>query len=189
MNVNIALSTLNDFIFCPYSIYLHNVYMETDEDIFKTIVQLSGTNAHKATDSKKGSSRSCDILSLPVCSNSLGLYGVIDLYRGNTATLIERKLRLNHIFRGQLYQLWGQYFCMLEMGYEVNAIAFYEISTNKMFPQQLPTQSERQEFINFLNKIRSYNPLSDNITINPNKCIHCIYCNLCDKTDLDNVYS
>lgn len=99
MNVNIALSTLNDFIFCPYSIYLHNVYMETDEDIFKTIVQMSGTNAHKATDSKKGSSRSCDILSLPVCSNSLGLYGVIDLYRGNTATLIERKLRLNHIFR------------------------------------------------------------------------------------------
>ena len=53
MNVNIALSTLNDFIFCPYSIYLHNVYMETDEDIFKTIVQLSVTNAHKATDSKK----------------------------------------------------------------------------------------------------------------------------------------
>lgn len=53
MNVNIALSTLNDFIFCPYSIYLHNVYMETDEDIFKTIVQLSGTNAHKATNSKK----------------------------------------------------------------------------------------------------------------------------------------
>ena len=104
--------------------------METDEDIFKTIVQLSGTNAHKATDSKKGSSRSCDILSLPVCSNSLGLYGVIDLYRGNTATLIERKLRLNHIFRGQLYQLWGQYFCMIEMGYKVNAIAFYEISTN-----------------------------------------------------------
>lgn len=99
MNVNTSLTTLNDFIFCPYSIYLHKTYMETDEDIFKTIVQLSGTNAHKATDSKKGSSRSCDILSLPVCSNSLGLYGVIDLYRGNTATLIERKLRLNHIFR------------------------------------------------------------------------------------------
>ena len=27
----ISISTLNDFIFCPYSIYLHNVYMETDE--------------------------------------------------------------------------------------------------------------------------------------------------------------
>ena len=27
----IHISTLNDFIFCPYSIYLHNVYMESDE--------------------------------------------------------------------------------------------------------------------------------------------------------------
>ena len=27
----ISISTLNDFIFCPYSIYLHNVYMDADE--------------------------------------------------------------------------------------------------------------------------------------------------------------
>lgn len=31
----ISISTLNDFIFCPYSIYLHNVYMETDETMSK----------------------------------------------------------------------------------------------------------------------------------------------------------
>ena len=30
----IAISTLNDFIFCPYSIYLHYVYMETDESVY-----------------------------------------------------------------------------------------------------------------------------------------------------------
>ncbi len=42
----ISISTLNDFIFCPYSIYLHNVYMESDEglyhyknDIFKYVQQ------------------------------------------------------------------------------------------------------------------------------------------------------
>ena len=27
MNDYIPLSTLNDFIFCPYSIYLHSVYL------------------------------------------------------------------------------------------------------------------------------------------------------------------
>ena len=27
----ISISTLNDFIFCPYSIYLHNVYENTDK--------------------------------------------------------------------------------------------------------------------------------------------------------------
>ena len=31
MDDYIAISTLNDFIFCPYSIYLHNVYMDADE--------------------------------------------------------------------------------------------------------------------------------------------------------------
>ena len=35
MNNYISISQLNDFIFCPYSIYLHNVYMEADEDVFK----------------------------------------------------------------------------------------------------------------------------------------------------------
>jgi len=34
MSELIAISTLNDFIFCPYSIYLHNVYMDADEDIY-----------------------------------------------------------------------------------------------------------------------------------------------------------
>ena len=35
----ISISTLNDFIFCPYSIYLHNVYMETDEGLYHATLQ------------------------------------------------------------------------------------------------------------------------------------------------------
>lgn len=31
MEDNISILTLNDFIFCPYSIYLHNVYMDADD--------------------------------------------------------------------------------------------------------------------------------------------------------------
>ena len=64
MNDFISISTLNDFIFCPYSIYLHNVYMEADEDIFKATPQIRGAQAHNGVDKKTGSSRSCDILSL-----------------------------------------------------------------------------------------------------------------------------
>lgn len=51
----IPISTLNDFIFCPYSIYLHNVYMETDEDNYYAIPQTRGKNAHKAVDEKASS--------------------------------------------------------------------------------------------------------------------------------------
>lgn len=47
----INISTLNDFIFCPYSIYLHNVYMETDETMYHATPQTRGKIAHGADDS------------------------------------------------------------------------------------------------------------------------------------------
>ena len=48
----IAISTLNDFIFCPYSIYLHNVYMDTDEGLYHAIPQTRGKTAHQSIDWK-----------------------------------------------------------------------------------------------------------------------------------------
>ena len=43
-DVYISISTLNDFIFCPYSIYLHNVYMESDEGLYNATPQTRGRN-------------------------------------------------------------------------------------------------------------------------------------------------
>ena len=40
MNEYIALSELNDFIFCPYSIYLHQVYWSTDEETYKALPHI-----------------------------------------------------------------------------------------------------------------------------------------------------
>ena len=46
----IAISNLNDFIFCPVSIYFHS--LEDGEDILtKDSYQLNGSNAHKKSDS------------------------------------------------------------------------------------------------------------------------------------------
>lgn len=180
---------LNDFIFCPYSIYLHSVYMDTNEDIYKATPQISGSNAHNATNNKTSSTRKDDIMSLPVISEELGLTGIIDIYKGDRHLLIERKNNLKRIFRGQLYQLWAEYYCMIEMGYRVDSIAFYEISTNKMIYQPLPNNNDKLELISFIEKFRSYLPCTTKFTINSNKCQHCIYSNLCDKTIEDNVYS
>ena len=127
MEDNISISTLNDFIFCPYSIYLHNVYMETDEGLYHATPQTRG----KIIDSKKASNRADDLQSLSVMSEEYGLMGKIDIYKGKEQKLIERKYQLKNIYQGQIYQLWGQYLCMKEMGYDVKAIAFYEISTNR----------------------------------------------------------
>lgn len=185
----IPLSVLNDFIFCPYSIYLHNVYMEMDEDLYKATPQTKGSIVHQSIDEKKGSTRKCDLMSLPVYCDELGVSGKIDIYKKDKRLLVERKNNLKHIFRGQIYQLWGQYFCMKEMGYDVERLAFYEISTNKMIYVGLPNEDDKQELIRFIDKFKNFDPTFTSFTINQNKCAHCIYCNLCDKTNLDNVYT
>ena len=62
----IAISTLNDFIFCPYSIYLHNVYMETDEGVYHATPQTRGRIAHETVDKKRTSNRTDELLSLQI---------------------------------------------------------------------------------------------------------------------------
>ena len=113
----IPISTLNDFIFCPYSIYLHNVYMETDEGLYHATPQTRGKIAHETIDNKKASNRADDLQSLTVMSDEYGLMGKIDIYKGKEHKLIERKYQLRNIYQGQIYQLWAQYLCMKEMGY------------------------------------------------------------------------
>ena len=88
----ILISTLNDFIFCPYSIYLHNVYMESDEGLYHATPQTRGRNAHETIDTKKASNRVCDIQSLPIISEKYKLMGKIDIYRGKEKKLIERTI-------------------------------------------------------------------------------------------------
>ena len=46
MDDYISISMLNDFIFCPYSIYLHNVYKDADEGLYHTKPQTRGKIAH-----------------------------------------------------------------------------------------------------------------------------------------------
>ena len=162
--------------------------MDTDEDIYHATPQTRGKAAHKSVDDKSYSNKKSDILSLPVYSDELGIMGKIDLYRTNEKKLIERKYQLKQIFQGQIYQLWAQYFCLIEMGYEVLQLSFYEISTNRMYPVALPTTEDKVELVRFINKFKSYDP-ADAINTNPNKCCHCIYCNLCDKIEIENVYT
>jgi CRISPR-associated exonuclease Cas4 len=162
--------------------------MGGDEDLVHATPQTQGKAAHAAIDEKTYSSRKDEITSLSVYSNELGIIGKIDLYKGREKLLIERKYQLNTIYQGQIYQLWAQYFCMTEMGYTVKKLAFYAISTNKMFPVELPTDEGKKELQNFILRFKTFDP-TQSISANINKCTHCIYCNLCDKIDTENVYT
>lgn len=178
---------LNDFIFCPYSIYLHNVYMETDEALYHATPQLRGKIAHKTIDDKTASSLKNDLISLSVYSDRFKIMGKIDIYKHKDKLLIERKYQLKQIYRGHIYQLWAQYICLTEMGYEIRQLAFYEISTHKTIPISLPNDDDIKEFSSFIETFRNFNPEKP-INTNLNKCKHCIYCNLCDKIEEENVY-
>ena len=161
--------------------------MDTDEGLYHATPQTRGRIAHESVDTKTASNKKTDLQSLPVYSAKFKLMGKVDIFKQKEKLLIERKYNLKQIFQGQIYQLWAQYLCLQEMGYEVEQIAFYETSTNKTIPIRLPTEKDIQDFESFIRGFRRFNP-TDKLHTNPNKCKHCIYCNLCDKTEEENVY-
>jgi CRISPR-associated protein Cas4 len=162
--------------------------MGGDEELVHAVPQTRGKAAHGTIDQKTYSSRKDEISGLSVFCDELGIAGKIDIYKGKEKLLLERKYQLNTIYQGQIYQLWGQYFCMLEMGYEIERLAFYAIAANKTFPIEIPNDNNKKELSDFIKKFKEFDP-ETNITVNENKCTRCIYCNLCDKTEVTNVYS
>ena len=46
MDNAIRISHLNDFLFCPYSIYLHNIYDAIDDHQYHDVPQIKGRMAH-----------------------------------------------------------------------------------------------------------------------------------------------
>lgn len=61
MEEPIAITKLNDFIFCPASIYFHGLFGSYSEIMYQSQKQPDGKEAHKAIDTG-GYSTSTDIL-------------------------------------------------------------------------------------------------------------------------------
>lgn len=99
--------------------------MDADEGLYHATPQVRGKIAHQSVDNTTGNSCKEELLSLPVCSNKYKLYGKIDLLRVDKKLLIERKYKSTQLYKGQIYQLWAQYYCLLEMGYAIEYLAFY----------------------------------------------------------------
>jgi len=162
--------------------------MGGEEELIHAVPQIQGRASHETIDQKKYSSLKDEFSGMPVCCNELGIVGKIDIYKVSEKLLIERKYKLLKIYQGQIYQLWAQYFCMIEMGYEVEKLAFYAISSNTTFPVEIPENAQKDELKGFIQQFKTYNPMQE-ISVNINKCTHCIYCNLCDKINTENVYT
>ena len=177
----ILLSELNDFIFCPRSIYWHHIYGRYDKSLYHTTDQTLGTLAHRAIDQKKYSSRKTILQGIPIISHEYGIQGKIDLYDTKTGILTERKRLVKKIYKGYEWQLYGQYFCLSEMGYIVTGLKIHSIADNKSYPIALPNYQEERDFRAMIERFRQYR-LDGRFTPNPSKCQRCIYSTLCDKS-------
>lgn len=182
MNTYIAISLLNDFIFCPKSIYFHGLYAKYSGDEYKDTPQIVGTIKHTSIDTQKYSSQKKILQGTSIFCEQYNIGGKIDVFHVNTGELVERKTKISTIYDGYKYQLWGQYFCLKEMGYEVKKLFFHSLADNKRYEVSIPNDEERAVFENHLQKIRNFHVENKNFVANKTKCERCIYAELCDET-------
>lgn len=181
METYIQISQLNDFIFCPKSIYFHNLYARFDTSLYHDTPQIEGRLNHENIDAGTYSSAKRYLQGLRVYSEQYRLCGQIDIYDRQEKALIERKTKIWKIYDGYRYQLYGQYFAMREMGYEVTKLFLHSLKDNKRYPVDLPAANALLEFNVLLSRMHIFRVTQSGFVANPEKCARCIYRELCDS--------
>lgn len=182
MDQYIRISTLNDFIFCPKSIYFHNLYENYEKQLYQDTPQIRGTLNHSLIDSGNYSTSKDILQGTSVFCEKYGLVGKIDCFHVGKKSLIERKTHISQVYQGQIYQLYAQYFCLTEMGYEVEKLKLYSLDDNKAYEISLPNEEEIQAFEAFLAEYRAFDPRQSAFQAQKDKCENCIYAELCDSS-------
>ena len=183
MESPIIISYLNDFIFCPASIYFGQLYEKSDIILFKEADQLNGLHAHEAVDNNRYSSKKEILQAIPVYCEKYNIVGKIDVFDVKKGVLTERKKKIKKIYDGYVFQLYAQYFALEEMGYVVKSLKFYSMEDNKAFYIEIPSNDILmfQKFENTVEQIRVFDLASFKQT-NMEKCKHCIYEPACDRS-------
>lgn len=178
----IIISNLNDFIFCPVSIYFHNLYGNRSTITYQNSSQINGTSAHEAVDQGTYSTRKNIITALDVYCEKYNLVGKIDMYDADSKTLIERKRQIKVIYDGYVFQLYAQYFALREMGYDVKKLRFHSMVDNKNYNIKLPEEDMEmfRKFEAVIKNIKLFN-LEGFVQNNTDKCRNCIYEPACDR--------
>lgn len=186
MYEEILITQLNDFIFCPASIYFHMLYGDTNRMLFQSEKQINGTAAHETIDNNTYSSRKNIYTGLDVYCEKYGLVGKIDMYDADRKVLMERKRTVKVIYDGYVFQVYAQYFALKEMGYEVNSIVIHSMTDNKNYPILLPEKDKNmlEKFESTIKSMHEFN-LENFKQDNKEKCKNCIYEPACDRGDLN----
>ena len=180
MEFYIQISLLNDFIFCPKSIYFHKLYQKYASVEYKDTPQKVGTLKHETIDENRYSNRKEILQGIPIFSEKYNIGGKIDIFNKKTGELVERKNKIKTIYDGYRYQVYAQYFCLKEMGYKVKKILLHSLSDNKRYLINIPGKKEIAEFESLIAKIREFSINQSKFKQNKEKCARCIYSELCD---------
>lgn len=187
MEQYLTITQINDFIFCPRSLYFNGIFRaNVSTEIYHAEPQKKGTASHATIDNGTYSSRKEILSGLMVFCERYGLLGRIDLFDIQTGILVERKYSITAVYPGFRYQLYAQMFALIEMGYSVKELRLYSAKDNKRYFVPLPEEKEIKEFEEVLEKMRQYS-LSQPFTRNVNKCTHCVYRSLCDVDNGEEV--
>ena len=174
------MTQLNDFIFCPRSLYYSGIYKNTGSvELYHAAPQLNGKAAHEAVDENRYSSRKNILQGTTVYCEKYNLVGRIDTFDVLTGVLTERKNSITAVYDGFRFQLYAQYFALMEMGYKVREMRLYSVKDNIIHPIPIPDVNQVAEFERVLHCMVDWTPEREFVA-NPKKCHACIYSALCD---------
>jgi len=184
METYITLSFLNDFIFCPRSIYFHQLYSSFNDNLYKKAPQFKGTVAHTAIDKKTYTTSKNMLMGVEVFSEKYNICGKIDLFDTVNGRLIERKREIITIYDGYVFQVYAQCFGLRDAGYKVREILIHDLIHNKNFPILLPENNIEMltKFKQLIQDINDFDLERTPFLPNKSKCENCIYNQLCDQS-------
>lgn len=177
----IQISKINDFLFCPHSLYFHSVYEGFDDVHYKANPQIAGRLAHATIETNSAPVRESLLRGMEVFSERHGIVGKIDLFDTATGEFTERKRTIKEVRDGYRFQLWAQKCCLEEMGYTVNTMTLHSLTDNKKYDVRM-NDEDIARFNATLVHMRSFHPLRTKKAARAAQCAQCIYRELCKKT-------
>jgi CRISPR-associated exonuclease Cas4 len=182
MEPYIPISFLNDFIFCPRSIYFHQVHGSLSQSMYHSKPQVAGLAVHESIDKGSYTTSENVLVGMDLYSEKYGLQGKIDIFFIDTGLLLERKNKIAKIYDGYVFQVYAHYFALQELGYEVKEIKIHDRTHNKSFPIPLPQEDHVMfnKFEKTIQELKDFDLNNSNFYPNIEKCRNCIYSHLCD---------
>ena len=165
----INISEINDFLYCPKSLYLHSIYNVYDKKVFQDIPQVAGSISHNTIDNATYTTSKHIFQGISVYSDKFYIKGKIDVYDSKKHTLIERKNLVKQIYKGYKFQLYAQMLCLNEIGYKVDHLFVHSLSDNKRYDIPLPSNKDIHELEITIQQMRSF----DTEMLSKHKCKNC----------------